>query len=323
MFTLKLLRPRFWATACMVLALLAMLGWWIWGVGPSKPAHEGVRLAPGVFAKSLEGTVPNGGLPAIGAYANRYADAFKDGMPYAHLRRFFDYYLSTHGEKDDAAITAQIHAEIDQYLPPELAHKVRALFGKYLAFKNAEEPAQDLSQLSVADAARARFRVMQGMRERHFDAQEVNGLFGQDIAYEQRQLDRMDVNNNPNYTAAQKAERLAAIDAALPPEMRELLTASTAVITTQEAVEKLRAQGGSESEVFDLRAKAFSPQAATRLAAVDQEEAAWKVRIAAYREQRDRILARKLPASEQQAQLTQLQTSNFNSQEILRLIAYE
>jgi lipase chaperone LimK len=313
----------------LILTLVLAVWIWQWWDSPTSSAQhgsDGVRFAPGAFARSLQGTVPDGNLPAIGMQANMYSDAFKNGMPYADLRRFFDYYLSTMGEQDETAITRQIIAEIKHYLPPHLAEKVQALFMKYLAYGHASTFKPDLSALSMDEVARKFFQFNQNLRERYFTAQEREGLFSEDMAYEKNLLSHIEINSNPNYSAQKKAELLAAADAAMPAPFREAAQAPRAVILTEDAVQQLRQNGGSEAEVFALRAKAFTPEAAGRLAAVDNEEAAWQSRIADYRNHRQKIVDQAPTletASEKQAALLRLQKDLFRAEELPRLVAYE
>ncbi len=73
-----------------------------------------------------------------------------------------------------------------------------------------------------------------------------------------------------------------------------------------------------------MRAAAFSPEAAARMAAVDQENANWKNRIGDYLEQRNKVLSNtNLPDVDRQAALQQLRDARFSVNEQKRLGAYE
>jgi lipase chaperone LimK len=303
-----------WTAGALALALLIIF---------QPTSQTGVRLTPIAFARSLEGTEPDGNLAIVGKYANRYNDAFANGMPYADLRRFFDYYLTTLGEKSEAQIREKINTEIDQHLPPELAQKVRTLFANYMAYRHATMIMPTLSDSSsVYELTRSRLKSLQDLRQRYFDQQEVTGLFGDDIVFENRSISHLEINNNPNYSDKKKQELIAAVDAELPAKIRESLEAPRAIIRVEDAIQALRDQGGTEQDVFALRAKEFGEAAAARFAASDKEEAAWQNRIADYRAQRQKIVDQGLSIGEQASQLSQLQKAHFNALEILRLSAY-
>jgi lipase chaperone LimK len=94
-------------------------------------------------------------------------------------------------------------------------------------------------------------------------------------------------------------------------------------VRLEEAAQKIRAQGGSEDDVYRMRAAATSPEAANRLADVDRDEAAWKARIAAYRAQRVDVLAAPGGEAEHAAAMSDLRNRLFTPQEQRRLAAYD
>ena len=86
-------------------------------------------------------------------------------------------------------------------------------------------------------------------------------------------------------------------------------------------MQQLRAQGAGDHEVYRLRAAALSPEAASRLADVDRDEADWQRRIAQYQAGR-----RQLPAvagGDEGNALQALRASLFTPEEQRRLGAYE
>jgi lipase chaperone LimK len=99
--------------------------------------------------------------------------------------------------------------------------------------------------------------------------------------------------------------------------MREEREAPTRVIRTEESVQKMRAQGASDDEVYRVRAAAFSPEGASRLAQLDREEADWKQRMAAYQAARATLQ----PGADALQQ--QLRARYFSEEEQRRLGAYE
>jgi len=288
---------------------------------PSSPAGV-ARPAP--VARSLQDTVPDGDLQSMQTASGATVSG---ALAYGELRRLFDYYLSTVGEQSIETITAQIQAELQRRLPPPQAHKAQRLLGLYIAFKRELvdlEAKPDLSGNAVA-AVRKRMLSMQDLRSRYFTVDEVEGMFGFEDAYDMDAVARLEIDQDPSLNAQQKQQRLAALDAAMAPNLRKEREASYVVANTEQQVQALRAKGASDDEVYRLRAQAFDPQAAARLAEVDREEAAWKSRIAQYQEQRSRLLQAQANASvsERQASLAQLQESLFNAAERPRLVAYE
>ncbi len=81
----------------------------------------------------------------------------------------------------------------------------------------------------------------------------------------------------------------------------------------EESAAAMRAQGASEDEVYRMRAASLTPEAATRLADLDREEAAWKSRIASYQARR----------TADPVALQKLRDELFTTDEQKRLGAYE
>jgi lipase chaperone LimK len=257
----------------------------------------------------MEGTAPDGNIKQDG-------DVLVVDAELGHL---FDYYLAGMGEKDLSAIRAEIERELDRRLKPRAAGRAKLLLARYLDYKRALVDLE-LNLPRNADlltAARARLAATQKVRARFFSPAESAGLFGFSDAYDRDALARIAISQDTALTTEQRSEQLALLDKKLSPAMREERDAPVRVIRTEEAVAKMRAQGASDDEVYRLRAAAFSPEGAARLAQLDQEEAAWMARIATYMAQRAA-----LPKGAD-AQLQRLRDQYFTQEEQRRLGAYE
>lgn len=321
------MRPRDLGLGLAGLALAAA-GWLAWqGDGPA-PAPLMVtqpgpaNMPPQPFARSLQDTVPDGNLHLLAS-----ANGTGNTLAYGELRRLFDYYLSVVGEQSLAAITQHIRSELDQRLPPAQARQAQRLLGLYLEFKRelAELEARPELAGNGVSAVRKRLLAMQDLRARYFSADETQGMFGFEDAYDMDAVARLEISQDPTLTALQKQQRLAALDASLPESLRQEREASNLVVRIEQQALALRAQGASEDDVYRMRARELDPQAAARLADVDREEASWKSRIARYLDERNRLLkaSASAPDAERQASLAQLQQSLFSEAERARLVAYE
>jgi lipase chaperone LimK len=282
---------------------------------PSASVPATAAPAPAIARTSLAGTTPDGAATASADDQLRLSPA---------LIRLFDYWLSTTGELPLAEIRAQAERDLDGRLGPTAARQAKDLLARYFAFKSAlklQRPAQSGPGRGV-DALRAGLRTMLSLRARYFSAEESQVLFGADDARATASLARMEIEQDPALDAAQRRARLAALDASLPADERAARDAPLAVIRLNDAAARLRAQGGSEDDVYRLRAAAVSPEAANRLADLDRDEAAWQARIAAYRAERARLLA--APDDEaRQSSLAALRQRLFTPEEQRRLVAYE
>ena len=289
-------------------ALLGSLLWWASQQRGGAPAAAPAAAPGPAFARSLEGTRADGAL-ALGA----------DEVPVAgeELVELFDYYLSAIGEKTPEQVRAEIERELERRLRPPASGAAKRLLGRYLDYKRALAALEHRKDLAGADVAaiRRRLLAMRTLRGRYFSAQESGAMFGREDGEQQDALARLELRQDRGLGPEQKRERLAALDAALPPEVREARAAPLRVARLEESVERLRAQGGGEEAVFQARAAAFDPEAARRLAEVDREEADWKRRVGAYLEARR--------TQKDAGAVAALRGRLFSEEEQRRLPAYE
>jgi len=270
------------------------------------------------FLRSLEGTRPDGALQVAEGEAL---------LVDAELVRLFDYYLSGIGEKPLDAIRREIERALDERLKPLAAAQAKDVLSRYLDYKQALVEVEKNPSVTGAgiDAMRARLAAMQQTRARFFSPAESEAMFGMDDAPHLDALARLEIGQDASISPAQKAERLAALDAALPQALREARDAPLHLVRLEESVSKLRHQGASDDDIYRMRAAALSPEAAARLADVDREEEQWKARIRAYLAERTRLLAMAAPqgSEEREAALQHLRQMHFAEDEQKRLPAYE
>lgn len=289
-----------------------------WGVlairEPAAPAPAKVA-EPDLFAfvRSMEGTRPDGDIRQASGAA-LVADR--------ELRNLFEYYLAATGEKPLDAIRAEIERDLDQRLQPAPAAQARQLLGRYLDYKRelAEIEKNPALAGNAADAIRGRLQALQQARLRFFSSAEIDGMFGLDDAYDSDAVARIEISQDKSLGAAQRRDKLAALDAALPPALREARDVPLQPVRLAEEAARMREQGASDDEVYRMRASAVGPEAAARLAAVDREQATWQARVASYLAERSRLIDSN-PADS--AALMQLRDARFNADEQKRLIAYE
>lgn len=325
MFSRQSNKVLVWGMAALALLFAA---WLLWPnsentapVVATAPAPAGVS----VFARSMQGTDPDGDLKAwAAAHHSGQASA---ALPYAELRHLFDYYLSAIGERDLASIVQHIRQAIDQSLGPAQSAAAKHLLERYIEFKRALVELEKNPALigSGIQAIRARFKAMQDLRTQIFSSEEDRGMFEWEDVRDMDALARLEITEDKSLSAAQKRDRLAALDASMPEALRASRDAPRVVIKVEEMAKTMRENGASDDDIYRMRAKELNPQAASRLAEVDREEQVWKQRISVYLAARAKILKDKAdaPESERQAALSELQNAQFDVDERRRLAAYE
>ena len=207
---------------------------------------------------------------------------------------------------------------------PRAARQAKDLFARYVGFKTALKEQRPIKPIGRSvDILRQGLRTMLALRATYFTDAESRALFGPQDAEASAALTRMAIEQDPALDAQQRRERLATLDARLPASVRAEREAPLAVVHLEEAAQQLRAQGGSEDDVYRMRAAATSPEAANRLADLDRDEAAWKARIAAYQAQRGTVLSTPGSDADRAAALGALRNRLFTPEEQRRLAAYE
>ena len=308
--------PMTWVAgvaAALALVVIGLQGMPVTGAYVVDPAPSSdATPAP---ASSLAGTTPDGAATAAPDQSLVLAPA---------LIRLFDYWLTTVGERPLAAIRADVEHDLDVRLGPRAAREAKDLFARYLRFKTAlKDQRPPRPAVRSVDTLRAGLRTMLALRATYFTDAESQALFGPQDAEARDALARMAIEQDPTLTDTQRRERLAAYDERLPASERAQREAPLLVTRLQDDAQKIRAQGGSEDDVYRMRAAATSPEAANRLADLDRDEAAWKARIASYQAQRNALQSAPGSDADRAAAIGDLRNRLFTPEEQRRLAAYE
>lgn len=311
---------RLTAIAVVGVVVIGFLGW-----RQMLAVDDESCMATGMpFSDAKLGAIPERGLADW-----KNVGVANTAMPIAlaALRRMVDQSLVSEGDKTIAALTQRINAEIDRTLEPSNVPQAKHIVGLYLEYKreliDVERRHSNAGQ--GVQAARNHLLAIQALRSRYFTAEESQAMFGFDDANDMDAIARAEIDQDPSLTAEQRQKRLSALDAAMPAILLRQRQEQPAVLQVEEKVYAMRTQGGSDDDVYRLRAKEVDPQAAARLAASDREEAQWTRRIAQYLTERNQILEAPETAADpdHKAALLNLQRTRFTEDERSRLSVYE
>jgi lipase chaperone LimK len=275
------------------------------GAAPGGPATRPLPPLPA----SLSGTEADGGLVVDG-------DARFVVTPDA--LDLFDYFLAASGEEPLAVIRARIEREIERRLPPDARPFARDLLARYLAYREALRDLYENEHWADRSLER-RFQRIRELRRAHFDAAEREALFATEEARWRVDLERRRIATDPDLAPDERAARLAALEAELPEEIRETRRATLAALRLRADEASLRADGASDAEIHALRADRFGPEAAARLAALDDRRARWNERVEAWRSEREQLVAAGVTAEE----IASRRAERFEGPERLRIEAIE
>jgi len=243
--------------------------------GPKRAAGQGEAGRD----DSLRGTDVAGGL---------LVDGDGNFVPGPETVAMFEYFLSTTGEKSADAILADIRAEITRRLDPPAEAQALAFLERYMLYR---ERGVALGLTDVADEdLRARFERLKSLRREIFGEELASRLFGDEEAQAEVAIRQREVAADPELTEEQKAAQIEKLYDQLPSGAREARDQAMAAIRLREDEERIRAGGGGEDAIRDLRVERFGEEAANRLEDLDRERAQWDSRFRDYRTERARIL---------------------------------
>lgn len=242
------------------------------------------------------------------------------------VRQTFDYFLSAIGEEDLATILARIRAHIRHVLPAKAAAQAEQLLESYIAYREGlghlQQVQGDPSQ-NIA-AVRQQKQQVQALRTQYFSREVIDAFFGDEDAYDNYTLARIEIMQDKNLSATEKAKRSAALLDTLPPELKESVKTVNQYQELKSLEQDWKSRNGSPQELRAIREQLVGPEATERLETLDKERAEWDNRMTDYLQQRDEILKNAaLSEDDRQKQVTTLRQQRFNQQEQVRVDALE
>ncbi|TLY50764.1 MAG: hypothetical protein E6K53_09445 [Gammaproteobacteria bacterium] len=305
-----------WRYAAAIVAIAAAISILLWSLRSQSPIEP--PRAPGAMAARFA-THASGDAraPASGDTASTpvvQEDSLRDtevdggitfdanGRPRADrdLRRLFDYFLARTGEREPAAIRADLRMHLRDALHLDAGAQAQVMdwFDKYVAVQRATVEMVRSGDLR-RDAARLR-DLHRGL----LGDELARAWFGTDDDYASYTAERLRLAQDKSLSAADKTQRLADIEAKMDPVERENYHAATDFQVASMQSREFAAAGTDATTRHDERAALWGEEAATRLGALDQAEADWNARVAAYARARDALLANSALSSD--ARETQL-----------------
>ncbi len=242
------------------------------------------------------------------------------------VRQMFDYFLTAVGEEDLTTIIARIRAYIRHKLPPKAAAQAEKLLEAYISYRDGlgrlpqiqGDPTQNIA------AVRQQKQAVQSLRSQYFDRVVIEAFFGDEDAYDNYTLARLEIMQDKSLSATEKARRTAALLDTLPPDLKDSIKTLNQYQELQTLEKDWKARGGTPQELRAIREQIVGPEATTRLEALDQERTEWDARMKDYLKEREAILKNAaLSEQDRQQQVATMRQQRFNQQEQVRVDALE
>lgn len=245
--------------------------------------------------RSLVGTTPDGLLRVAGDGSFVFDE---------QARAAFDYFLTADAELDPADHAAWVRDELARQLPADAVDDALAAWDSYLAFRG--EAAAALT--TATDDLAAVERRLQTAVDEHLGDYPI-------APAERAQISRSFALKRIDGLAPEAHERALA-DLAAEPSLLD--TEAGHFLAGRQAVALARLAGADAPTIDAVRRDHFGPAAADRLAALDDQRAAWTNRVATFHAERDA-----LPPNSPPAALAALEAAHFTPAEIRRVHALD
>ncbi|RQR94950.1 MULTISPECIES: lipase secretion chaperone [unclassified Burkholderia] len=229
------------------------------------------------------------------------------------VRDFFDYCLTARSDLSAPALDALVVREIAAQLDGTVAQsEALDVWHRYRAYLDAlaklpEAGAVDKSdlgalQLALDQRASIAYRTLGDWSQ---------PFFGTEQWRQRYDLARLKITQDPALTEAQKAERLAALAQQMPADKRAARQKADRQQATIDQIAQLRKSGATPDAMRAQLTQTLGPEAAARVAQMQQEDASWQSRYADYAAQRAQIGAAGLSPQDRDAQIAALRQRMF------------
>ncbi|WP_175915644.1 MULTISPECIES: lipase secretion chaperone [unclassified Burkholderia] len=271
----------------------------------------GTRVAPPQAALPASAGLPP---PLAGSSAPRLPlDAGGHLAKARAVRDFFDYCLTARSDLNAAALDALVVREIAAQLDGTAAQpEALDVWHRYRAYLDAlaklpEAGAVDKSDLSALQLA---------LDQRASIASRTLGdwsqpFFGSEQWRQRYDLARLKIAQDRTLTDAQKAERLAALAQQMPADERAAQQKADRQQAAIDQIAQLQKSGATSDAMRAQLTQTLGPEAAARVAQMQEDDASWQSRYADYAAQRAQIGAAGLSPQDRDAQIAALRQRMF------------
>ncbi|MET3213378.1 UNVERIFIED_ORG: lipase chaperone LimK [Burkholderia territorii] len=306
-----------------VVGLTAIAGVAMWSAAGS---HRGTGAAGDVPDAAATGGVaaaaPQPAVPASAGLPTSLAGSSAPRLPLdagGHLaksravRDFFDYCLTAQSDLSAAALDAFVVREIAAQLDGSVAQaEALDVWRRYRAYLDALAKLSDAGAVDKADLG----ALQLALDQRASIAYRTLGdwsqpFFGAEQWRQRYDLARLKIARDRSLTDAQKAERLAALEQQMPADERAARQQVDRQRAAIDQIAQLQKRGATPDAMRAQLTQTLGPEAAARVAQMQQDDASWQSRYSDYAAQREQIESAGLSPQDRDAQIAALRQRVF------------
>jgi len=274
---------------------------------------DGVRTATGT---------PQAALPASAGLPSPLAGSSAPRLPLdagGHLaksravRDFLDYCLTAQNDLSATALDALVVREIAAQLDGTVAQpEALDIWHRYRAYLDALAKLPDAGAVDKADLGALQLALDQRASLAYRTLGDWSQpFFGAEQWRQRYDLARLKIAQDRTLTEAQKAERLAALAQQMPADERAAQLKADRQRAAIDQIDQLRKRGATPDTMRAQLTQTLGPEAAARVAQMQQDDASWQSRYADYAAQRAQIDTAGLPPRDRDARIAALRQRVF------------
>ncbi len=241
------------------------------------------------------------------------------------IRSLIEYFLSANTEESIDTIIARINEIFDTVLGQPARSQAKGVLRQYLDYKQAlvtiEQQQADEQNLSGnVPSYESALQYRKDARKKYLGQEIYDAFYAKDDNLDDYTTGMLAINKNHDLSDEQKQQQALELERLLPLEEQAIKNAEHQREELQNNISKARAEGASESQIFQMRSQFYDQKTAERFAVRDIQKAEWDTRFNQYRQQRQTILnGDGMSDDDKVQQIKSLQHELFDNREQLRI----
>ncbi|WP_175663127.1 lipase secretion chaperone [Burkholderia ambifaria] len=304
--------------------MAAIAGVAIWSGAASHRGADMAHLSADAAARDGGSAAPPPpALPASAGLPSPLAGSSAPRLPLdagGHLARsravrdFFDYCLSARSDLSTTALDALVVREIAAQLDGTIAQpEALDVWHRYRAYLDALAKLPDAGAVDKSDLSALQLALDQRVSIAYRTLGDWSQpFFGTEQWRQRYDLARLKIAQDRTLTEAQKAERLAALAQQMPADERAARQKADRQQAAIDQIAQLQKSGATPDAMRAQLTQTLGPDAAARVAQMQQDDASWQSRYADYAAQRAQIEAAGLSPQDRDAQIAALRQRMFS-----------
>ncbi len=244
------------------------------------------------------------------------------------VKRLFEFYLSAMGEDTLAECILRIRHELATQLTGNAYTSAMALLEGFLQYQNnigdikndfVARYSQDTYSLERVTEMKSAVRQS---RDLFFSPQAANAFYQEEDEYDDYMLKKVAIKTNSSLTHEQRLAQYELLDNQSPLWLSQQDKQANLISHVQKQEKAIRASGGDEYSIQEIRIENYGEEAAQKLAELDIKRGEWQLRVETYQQEVKQLISSSDYSLIQQQQLiTDVQMQHFSGNEIIRVKA--